>query len=120
MPGVHDPFDDLLHTPRIHAIALLEREWMICWLELHEGARRPRSHVHHCLEQLSIGIPGNCRAEPPKVPSAAAPIRVVEARGVAREAVTAQGEPDAIIERLLVPVHGDLETAPNEEPFVVD
>jgi hypothetical protein len=49
MSRVHDPLDDLLHTPWIHTMALLEREWMIGWLKLHLWARRPRAHVHYRL-----------------------------------------------------------------------
>ena len=39
--GVHDPLDDLLDAPGVHAIALLEGQRMIGRLELHERTRRP-------------------------------------------------------------------------------
>jgi hypothetical protein len=45
MAGMQDPLDDLLDAPRVHTIALLEGEWMIRCLELHEGACRPGPHV---------------------------------------------------------------------------
>ena len=41
--------DDLLHTPWIHTVTLLEREWVIGWLELHQRVRGPRASAHHCL-----------------------------------------------------------------------
>jgi hypothetical protein len=50
MSRVHDALDDLLHAPRIHTLPLLDGEWVIGGVELHERTRWPGPHVNRRLE----------------------------------------------------------------------
>ena len=104
MSRVHDALDDLLHAPGIHSLPLLDGERVVGRVQLHEGTRWPGAREQTSLVVVYRDSPESpCRAS--QNSSAAPPVDVVDFDVVAGEAVAAQREPHAVVERLAMAAH---------------